>query len=433
LAVNRFAEIAQKVEIFVFPKNLDALALGYAYYNGRIRTTKLLNAFTQFYSTEFLRSIHCPINSKGHSWVIRLLLKDKVDIVQPPLRHLLLLIFLGYTAEQFFTSFIEYKPFGDGPWPCLNHAAHHFQQPTISECRITDCLVKKRHGKPMGTFGCKCGFVYHRIGPETSTEDRIRYSSVESYGPVWERSLQKLWGDISLPLKQVGQRLGVSVLTVIRRAIRLGLPMNAPGVREANGYERYKKYRKTMQEAQRQYRIDWLAVRKANPKASRKQLIAIASFLYLWLRKNDSEWIEKHLPHVIKPNRRIKRIDWKNEDRKLAAALKAAVQRIKSLPGRPTRASITAITREIGHRAWIERRLADLPLTDKMIQRHIESLEAYSIRKVIWAEQSFHRAGLSPTRLQLMSRAVVRNKTGQSKVVQSAIDQSLKRLKSTIL
>jgi hypothetical protein len=27
LAVNRFAEIAQKVEVFVFPKNLDALAL----------------------------------------------------------------------------------------------------------------------------------------------------------------------------------------------------------------------------------------------------------------------------------------------------------------------------------------------------------------------------------------------------------------------
>jgi hypothetical protein len=148
----------------------------------------------------------------------------------------------------------------------------------------------------------------------------------------------------------------------------------------------------------------------------------------LWLRKNDSEWIEKHLPPIIKPERRIKRIDWKNEDRKLAAALKVTSQKIKSLSGHPVRASITAITKEIGHRAWIERRLADLPLTARMIRLHVESLEAYSIRKVIWAEQSFHREGLSPTRLQLMTRAVVRNKTGRTPTVESAIDASMERL-----
>jgi hypothetical protein len=404
------------------------LKQGYAYYNGRIRTTKLLNACIQFYSAEFLHTLHCPIDSTEHSWVIRLLLKDKVDVVQPPLRHLLLLMFLGYTAEHIFTSFSEYKPFGDGPWPCLNHAAHHFQQSTISDCHITDCLIKKRCGRPMGTFGCKCGFVYHRIGPDTSTEDRIRLSSVESYGPMWEQSLQKLWDDTKLPIREAGQRLGVSELTVIRHAIRLGLPMNTLGARQANGYARYQSYRKTMLEAQRQYRTEWLAIRKSNPKAGRKQLIAIASFLYLWLRKNDGEWIEKHLPEIIKPNRRIKRIDWKKEDRKLAAAVKAAAQKIKSVPGRPMRASITAITKETGHRAWVERRLADLPLTAKMVQLHIESLEAYSIRKVIWAEQSFQQEGLFPTRLQLMTRAVVRNKTGRTPAVQSAIDASIKRL-----
>lgn len=404
------------------------LEQGYAYYNGRIRTTELLNAFIQFYSTNFLNALYCPINSTGHNWVTRLLLKDKVDVVQPPLRHLLLLIFLGQTAEKIFTSYSEYKPFGDGPWPCLNHASHHFKQPTITQCQITDCLIKKRRGKPMGTFSCKCGFVYHRIGPDNSTEDRFRSSSVQSYGPVWEKSLHKLWGDIRLPLREVGQRLGVSELTGIRHAIRLGLPMNAPGARQVNGYERYRSYRKTMQEALSHYRIEWLAIRKAYPKASRKQLITIASFLYLWLKKNDSEWIEKHLPHVIKPNRRIKRIDWKNEDRKLAAALKITAQKIKSLPGCPVRASITAIVRETGHRAWIERRLADLPLTAKMIRLHAESLEDYLIRKVIWAEQNFHREGLSPTWFQFITRAVIRNKTGKTPAVQSAINASLERL-----
>jgi len=409
------------------------LEQGYAYYNGRVRTTELLNAFIQFYSTKFLNTLHCPINSTGHNWAIRLLLKDKVDVVQPPLRHLLLLVFLGCTAEQMFTSFSEYKPFGDGPWPCLNHAAPHFQQSIITQCQITDCLIKKKRGKPMGTFSCKCGFVYHRIGPENSTEDRFHSSSVQTYGPLWEQSLQKLWSKTKFPLREVGQRLGVSDLTIIRHAIRLGLPMNSSGTRQANGYERYRSYRKTMQEARSHYRVEWLAIRKSNPKATRKQLIAIASFLYLWLRKNDSEWIEKHLPSVIKPDRRTKRIDWKTEDRKLAVALKAATQKIKGLPGRPVRASITAVLKETGHRAWVERRLAELPLTAKVIQLHIESLEAYSLRKVIWAEQSFHRARLSPTRNQFMKRAAVTNKTGRTPAVQSAIDDSMKRLSTRSL
>lgn len=405
------------------------LKRGYAYYNGRIRTTELLNAFIQFYSTKFLSAIHCPINSGGHSWIIRLLMMDKIDVVQPPLRHLLLLIFLGHTAEQIFTSFSEYKPFGDGPWPCLNRAADHYQQLIITQCRITDCLVKKKHGRPMGMFSCKCGFVYHRIGPDNSTEDRFRSSSVQSYGPMWERALQKLWGNVNIPIKEVSQRLGVSELTVIRHAIRLCLPMNVPGTRQVNGYERYRSYRKTMQDAQRQYRIEWLAVRSANPKSSRKQLIAIAGFLYQWLRKNDSEWIEKHLPPVLKINRQVKHKDWKHEDRKLAAAVKESARRIKTLPGRPVRASITAITREIGHRAWIERRLTDLPLTAKSIHSHAESLESYSIRKVMWAEAEFRQRGVYPTRMQLMTHATIRNKTGKTPTVQSAVDAAMERLR----
>jgi Tn7-like transposition protein D/TniQ protein len=408
------------------------LKRGYAYYNGRIRITKLLNDFTTFYSTKFLKAIHCPINSKECSWVLRLLLKDKAEVVQPPLRHLLLLAFLGCTAEQIFTSFTEFKPFSDGPWPCLNRAADHFQQLTIMECRVTDCLIKKKRGRPMGTFSCKCGFVYNRIGPDNTTDDRFRSGSVQSYGHVWERALQKLWTDITVPLQEVSISLGVSELTVVRHAIRLGLPMNTPETRQAHGYARHKNYRKTMQEARDQYRKEWLRVLKENPKARRKQLIAIASFLYMWLRKNDLEWIEKHLPPIIRRKPGIKLIDWKNEDRKLSVAVKAVANRIKNLPGHPVRASITVVTKETGHRAWVERRLKDLPLTARAIKKHVESLEAYTIRKVRWAETQFRQERKSPTRNQLMRRAVVVNKTGNTHQVQKEIAAALARINTTL-
>lgn len=300
---------------------------GYAYYNGRIRTTKLLKAFVEFYSQDLLLRLQCPVNSTIHSWVIRLLVNDKVTVAQPPLHHILLMIFLDHTAEQVFTSFAEYKPFGRGPWPCLNHASKHFGESVVTECSVTDNLEKS--GKPLGTFSCTCGFVYNRTGPDRSEEDRLRYSSVQSYGPIWEKTLRNLWMNTSISLGEAARRLGVSELTVVRHAIRLDLPRNIPGTRQVNGYERHKNHRPTRQHMMETYRRDWMAILKANPDASRKRLIEIASFLYLWLKKNDSKWIETHLPSPRKPNRRVSHINWKPIDRELSAAVKASALHIK--------------------------------------------------------------------------------------------------------
>ncbi|GEM_PF-4361582 len=60
--------------------------------------------------------------------------------------------FLNISARDFFTSFVEFKPFGNGPWPCLNHAADHYGKNTIHHCHVTDNLTKKKHGTPLGIF-----------------------------------------------------------------------------------------------------------------------------------------------------------------------------------------------------------------------------------------------------------------------------------------
>jgi hypothetical protein len=405
------------------------LRQGLAYYNKRIRTKELVDRFNEYYSEEMLARLGCEIVKTYDNWLLRLLHASKSGVAQNPIRHILLSIFLDCQAEELFLNFNEYKPFGDGPWPCLNHASNHFGNLYITNCRITDSLAKGKQRRPLGTFECTCGFVYTRIGPDASSEDKLRFNNVQAYGPVWEKALQELWDDTTISLRDVASRLGVSELTVIRHAIRLSLPMNTPGSRQANGYERYKNYRRTWQEALEQYRREWQNVRKANPNASRKQLMKIANFLYLWLRKNDSGWIENNLPPVVKSARRVRRIDWNSEDRKLAAAIVAAAKRIKNLSGRPVRASITAITRETGHRSWVERRLAYLPLTARVVQTHVESLETYSIRKVKWAENCFREEGVMPTRNQLVTRAVVRNKTGNTPQVQNATSASISRLK----
>jgi len=364
------------------------LRRGLAYYNGNIKMSDLSEALANFYPPGLLKRLRCEIDNYYKGWVFSLVHTTTLAVVQHPIRHLLLITFLGCTADEFFTSSDIFKPFGDNPWPCLNRASDHFGQPLINECRVTDCWVKKKRGRPVGTFSCKCGFIYNRVGPDNSEEDRYRINSVESYGPVWEKALREIWANPSISLREAARRLRVSELTVARYAIRLELPMNVSGSRQVGSktLERYQNFRISKGEALELYKQEWLEVLKDNPSASRRQLMTIASFLYLWLGKNAPEWLEANLPPTRKADHRGDLKDWKSIDIELEAAVEATCKRIREVDGRPVRVSLTAIIREVGHSAWIERCLHKLPRTSTALSNHVESHEDFLIRRVKWAE-----------------------------------------------
>jgi Tn7-like transposition protein D/TniQ len=405
---------------------------GYAYYNGRIRTTKLINAFTDFYSPEFLADMQCHIKKQDQSWLLQLVHVHKATVVQHPVHHLLLMTFLGVTAKDFFTSFREFKPFDEGPWPCLNRASKHFGELLIEKCCITDNIVKKKKGRPLGIFECKCGFIYQRVGPDTSPTDRYRVDSVQSYGHAWESLLRKSWHDLSLTVQSIAESLGVSHLTVTRHAIRLKLPMNTAGSRMVSKklIRQYRETRPTRIEALKKYRSRWLSFRRKYPEASRKVLMSKANSLYLWLRRNDSEWLEANLPPTQKTPPRANRLDWQGNDLKLSTLLREAVSSIKDADGRPTRVSLAAIIRKIGHRGWIENYRDKLPLSAIAIEECVESPDDFSIRRVIWARDCYVQEGLCPTRHQLIVFAGIRTKAGKSAKVQSIIDITMERLQN---
>lgn len=411
------------------------LAHGFAYYNGRIRVTKLLKAFEDFYTRNLLAELQCPLKSPGNGWLINLLLKDQVSITQHPIYHILLMNFLGRTAEEIFTSFIEFKPFGEGPWPCLNHASSHFGQLLITDCRVTDNLTKGKTGKPMGTFRCKCDHIYVRVGPDTSEGARFRADSVRFYGRVWERSLLRLWENTNTSLTEIANNLGVSILTVIRHAIRLGLPMNSHGARPVGRQtlERYKNWRQTLEDAKEYYRSEWLKVLKAKPDASRKQLMDKANFLYLWLRKNDNDWIEAHLPPKRKVDRKVTHLDWRVIDSELSAKVELAVKDIKERPGRPVRISKSAIIRLVGNQPWLEMRLNKLPKTAQVLATHLESQEALLLRRAQWAAKAYAKENIYPTKHQFTQRIGARTISGRTALVQRAINIAVEGLKEPVL
>lgn len=374
------------------------LRLGLACYNGQVRTAQLTKNFLAFYSSEFLESLGCDVRNPYSSWLMRLLNTHKAEVAQHPIRHILFLISIGGSAPEVLESFVEFKPFGDGPWPCLNHASGHFAEPRIHSYRVSDG-EKKNLGKPTGTFSCACGFIYTRTGPDRSEADRSRWTSVRAYGADWENLLERLWGDTSLTLRQVAQELGVNELTVKRRAINLGLIFPRPALGITPPSKEIPDRYKIKQPPQR--KLVNTNVRNPRLSPSKKKLTS-----------------KTH-------------INWEGQDLILSEAVRNAALQIRSAAS-PRRVSITAIVRLVGHRAWLEKKLDKLPLTSEVLATHLESFEDYSIHRIVWASNFYREMGVRPSRAMLSKRAGIRGRlVSNEERVRAELDSALVTLAST--
>ena len=89
-----------------------------ASWNKTIKITALVQNFLNYYSDDLLNKLSCPIDkNKNTNWLINLLRNLDKNAASHPIHHLLLIQFLGLTAESFFQN--DYsksilKPFGDG-------------------------------------------------------------------------------------------------------------------------------------------------------------------------------------------------------------------------------------------------------------------------------------------------------------------------------
>jgi hypothetical protein len=373
---------------------------------GSIHVRALLGEFTRHYSADLLKLLHCEFTGSDHkktNWLLRLVRPPRH--AQHPLYHLLLMQFLGCSAEEFFRVPDEISHFGEGPWPCLNPAADYYRKPVIRECRLSPRL---RNDRPAGTFSCECGFSYARSGPDSSPEDRFRAGRMISFGPVWESKLKGLWKDSSMSMSEVGRRLGVDPLTVRRHAARLKLPSSKRGTplklaarlkRDAILMARQKKLRAC--------RSKCLAAMRQNPKLTLGALRHKLPREYAWLLLNDSEWLKGHKPRSQRRRQPTTSVDWKRRDAEYAVAVKVAASRIKDAPGRPVQVTKTAIGRAVGAITLLRQKLHKMPLTAQMLTGVVETREQYAVRRVWWAAELYCREDVRPRVWQLMARANV--------------------------
>lgn len=404
------------------------LERGYAYYNGRIRNTKLFNDFIGYFTQPVLERLGCMPFSAEKGWLAKLLEKNRSNIIHHPLRNLLLLRFLETTAKDFFTDFTEYKPFGDGPYPCLNRASEHYGEMTISNCQVMDNTVKKQREKPLGIFVCECGYTYQRVGPDSSRKDRFTYSSIKEYGKTWETKLEELWSDLTLSVGGIARTLKVSNLLVVRHAMRLNLPMNTPDSRTVQGYERHRHPYKIVSESLSKHRSNLLSTLETFPEITRQQLLEKANTSYLWLRRNDSDWMDDNLPAAVDGKRKGDILDWVKIDEDLSQEVDNICREV--LDARPVlRVSITEIIKRTEKQTWLEKRGTKLPKTAAVVNKYLESLEDYMLRKIQIMEKDFLSRKISIPRSEFIYQLNLRNETSRtSPRIQNAITDALERI-----
>ncbi|QIB27219.1 TnsD family Tn7-like transposition protein [Caloranaerobacter azorensis] len=144
---------------------------GLANITGRIKQKELLENFVDYYGDKFLKLVQSDIDiHSNYNWLTELVRNNKKT--SHPIRHLLLIRFLGISIHDLFNQKFEYEPFGQGPWPCLNPAANHYLQNIIKNVDIKYSADSK---SPQGIFKCSYGFVYMRNGSNRIIEDSLSF------------------------------------------------------------------------------------------------------------------------------------------------------------------------------------------------------------------------------------------------------------------
>lgn len=337
-----------------------------SYDRGLFRTRKISQKFVDYYGNDFLEKLKSAIKVEdSRNWISTLINKKKVH----PLRHILFIVFLAGSLEEFFQTNFIYYPFGQGPWKCLNpvETAH-----TGTFC-INNIELEQNADtrKLIGIFKCTCGFHYVRDEPTSIDElnnNSFKVKYIKQFGKVWDENLIEMVQK-KQSLKDISNSLGVSPKKIKREAIRLGLIAHW-----SNSNLYVKRGRK---KNKRNYYEEFFSFYKSNPKATRKEVSEQIPAIYRWLLKNDREWFEEHMPKAKSTGNRY-RVDWQERDTLLLETVKQVLSNWDNDKERPVRITEASIARRILNRNCLfgSYRM-NYPKTTKFLETIVEDSQTY--------------------------------------------------------
>lgn len=400
---------------------------GLASYGGRLRLEAFADEFRAYHSAETLAHLHCGLPMQGGGWLAALLRSRQR--AQNPIRHLLLMDFLGHDPESFFARIrAGGGVFGASPWPCLNPVCLRYHHNVIVSVAVSHHADRKR---PVGEFRCpRCKFTYLRNGPDRTGEHRGHADAVRDYGPRWKAALRRLWVDPKCSLRALSRKLGVDPLTTKRCAVTLGLGFPRTVSARISKPLRPSNHA-TNRDADLSVSLDrdrtaWRTAMREAPTASFKELRDCLPALYMRLYRHDRVWLRQYRPSPRRPSiAAVPRVDWPARDALLAVRVPAAAARLRTRPGRPIQISAASLGRELDALALVQKHGLKLPETTSAIATAAEDRSAFACRRVAWAVDCFRAEGFCPPLWRLVRRAGLRPEVAALPKVVTAMHRGL--------
>lgn len=352
---------------------------GLVTHNGNVKQKDLSDLFHEFYGEKLLKLLQSPVSSNNEScWLKTITRKHRKTF--HPIRHILLITFLGETLRSInsFNQIIDDSilQFGKGPFPCLNKAASHYKENLIAKVHITKCSETRL---PIGTFSCECGFVYSRKGPDPLGLNTYEIGRVKHYGDVWKNKLNQLISTKSYSYREIGKMLNADPKTVIKYS-----KLQIETV----------KTEKVAIEHEQNYKTAWLKLRDDYPRLSKTELRKMNPSVYMWLYRNDRNWLNANSPNRIGRSSPIQRIDWNKRDKEIANEIIPTTINLLT-QHKPRRITISYIGKQLGKLSILEKHIDKLPLTKFILKEVTESTEEFQRRRVAWAIEKLTLKGES--------------------------------------
>ncbi|MGB8165989.1 MAG: TnsD family Tn7-like transposition protein [Chthoniobacteraceae bacterium] len=380
--------------------------------SGRLRLNQLVPAFVDHFSKDVLQVLQ---SGDPHVWLPRLLRAKRSRAA--PVRHLLLINFLGFNAEEFFEEVHSGSYSPKRPLVCRNLICRFFGVTPPQRATIWRSLTVLEHC-------CQCcGFKYRL---EDERDDR---HSILDYGHIWREELHKLWLCREISLRAIARRLGVQSLTARRWALKLGLEFPRFAVRTSQAPRKLTLGRETKQDVKESKRTAWELLRLAHPHQTVTELRRLRPSLYAALYRSDKAWLLDSRPS--RPRFRTKgqlRADWQGRDAELAARVPSAANEIQIIPGKPIRITVARVARSLASVAYLEKHLRKLPRTRAILDAIIDTHESFALRRLLWAERSFFRESHLPKSWELVRRTGLRPQVFSLGILRDALTEALLRL-----
>ena len=295
---------------------------GYITTGGRLRLAMLQAAFIKHFTPTLLKLLQCSVSGFiNGGWLAAACRKSDSGVA--PLRHILIMQFLGRSPESFFKEMNAPAVDSKVSFPCLNQVCSYHNQPVITERTF------KRKKLPNGAFAVyRCPHCGHT---SSRSRDGERIFRVIDFGHVWSKRLSELWDDAALSLHQIADRLHADVNTIRRRAVKMDLYYPRPGPRITKIKPKVGQGVKFKYTAKAQ-RTKWLKLRDQNPSLHKQQLRRLNQSLYAWLLRNDKDWYNANSPARQKmTGREYEVVDWQARDQVLVGKVITAASTIKNL------------------------------------------------------------------------------------------------------